>query len=260
MGEFGRPNPLKERLRSGEVVVGTMFVAVHSPGLGHLVRNAGFDFLILDTEHSWFTTREVAEAGQSCRALGLTFIVRVPEKRYEVVARTLDIGADGILVPHVDTPEEAEAIVKWAKYPPRGERGIATRTLQSGFVPRPVEEWASWQDEYTLVIAQVESARAVENVEGIANVKGVDVLFVGPSDLSLSMGLPKDHPEVERAIEKVVEAAERAGKPCGIHVFDPDSARKWVERGMTFICYGSDVFFLASARRDVERIKGGSEG
>ncbi len=255
--EFGRPNPLKERLRRGEVAVGTMFMAVTCPAVGHLVRNAGFDFLIVDMEHSWFTFSEVFAMIQSCRSLGISAIVRIPEKRYEMVARTLDIGADGILVPHVDTPEEAEHIVQWAKYPPRGERGIAIRTGQSGYRSLPADEWVRWQNEYTMVIAQIESTKGVENAPAIASVEGVDVIFVGPGDLSLSLGLPgqPQHPKVVEAVERIISSAKEAEKPSGIHVFDLDSVRRWTEAGMTFICYGSDVSFLASAREQVERIR-----
>jgi 4-hydroxy-2-oxoheptanedioate aldolase len=203
---------LKERIKSGERLFAS-FVMVPSPSVVEMLGYAGFDFVVLDTEHGSATVEILENQLRAAEASGIPALVRTVGMTPGEILRVLDAGAQGIIVPHVRTPQDARAIVAAAHYPPKGIRGIATtaRAGRHGFVT--VSDHLAAAKERILVIPQIEDADALVHVREIAGTDGIDAIFIGPADLSLSLGHPgnPDHPEVKQAIEKAVADIRSAG-------------------------------------------------
>jgi len=246
------PQHIKTKLRAGESVFGTMISLCRTPDIALILAHAGMDFVLIDTEHGAFSTETVADLCRACRSVDLTAIVRIPGRGPEHISRTLDIGADGLMVPHVDTREEAAEIVRWAKYQPEGERGLSLTGAQTGWRGGPSPEAVmADQNAATLLVLQIESRAGIANIEGIVSVPNVDVCLVGPNDLSASYGYPGrwEEPEVDAAIQHLTDACRAAGVAAGIHPGAVETCRQWRDRGMTFLPASSDAGLLASAAR-----------
>ncbi|MBI2881461.1 MAG: hypothetical protein HYY21_07715 [Candidatus Tectomicrobia bacterium] len=223
---------LKARLRSGKAAFG-VFLGIPSAPLAEMTGWAGFDFVFVDTEHGPGDVERASDLVRAAEAGGAEAVIRVPAGERPRILRALDTGASGVLVPQIDSREAAERVAASAHYPPDGVRGIAfsIRAARYG-LQRPAEYLAAAREE-TLVCVQVETRAALENVEEIASVPRLDVLFVGPADLSMSLGHPGDpaHPEVEAAIERIFQAAIHSGKVPGILANDAPAAEKWMGKG-----------------------------
>ena len=246
------PKDIRTKLRAGESVFGTMISLCRTPDLALILAQAGADFVLIDTEHGAFSTETVADLCRACRSAGLAAIVRIPGRGPEHISRTLDIGANGLMVPHIDTKEEAAEVVRWTKYQPEGERGLALGGPQTDWRGGPSPEAVmADQNASTLVVLQIESRTAIGNIEEIVSVPHVDVCLVGPNDLSASYGYPgrAEEPEVDAAIQQMVDACRAAGVAAGIHPGAVEVCRHWRDRGMTFLAASSDVGLLASAAR-----------
>jgi 2-keto-3-deoxy-L-rhamnonate aldolase RhmA len=241
--------PLRHRLQCGELVVGTMISEVRNPNVAYLLAQSGFDFLIIDNEHGAYSDETVSDLVAAARGAGVAVVVRIPEIRRETVLKPLDSGAAGLLVPQVNTPEEAAEIVRHAKYPPQGNRGVALRRPHSQYARVSAADYLQQANDETFIAVQAESVEAVGNIDAIAAVDGIDCLFVGPYDLSVSLGIPGqvDHPREVEAIDKVVAACRRHRKVGGILLFDAELLRGWIEKGMRLVSYSSDVTLLADA-------------
>ena len=235
-------------------LVGT-FLSLGSPLAAEICGGAGFDWVLIDLEHGSGSEADLLPQLQAVAGTGASPLVRVEANERPRVARALDSGAAGIMVPRVDSEEEARAAVSYMRYPPEGARGVAFGHRGVGFGGSRGVELLAEIDERILGIVQVESESAVAAAGAIAALDGVDVLFVGPSDLSHSMGLLGrfDEPRVGEAFDAVVAAAEAAGKAAGIFVGDEEEAGRYRERGFRFLGIGSDTTFLArGARRAAE--------
>ena len=183
-------NRTKEALRNGQAVVGTMVVEIRQPSVMQLLVNAGFDFIVIDNEHSPYSSGTIAELSQAARNLGLTPIVRVPDLAYPYLAQPLDSGAQGIMLPRVYNADQVKEAVQIMKYPPLGARGCAFGRGATDFKGAPLAETMAAANEQTMLIVQIETKEAIENGDEILAVPGVDVAFVGPTDLSISLGVP----------------------------------------------------------------------
>ena len=234
-------NPLKEKLKKGEAVIGT-FVGVGHPDVTEWLSRVGFDWLLLDAEHApldFVTLQRMMQAmnGTSCVPL-----VRPQWNDPVVIKRILDIGAYGVLVPWINSKGEAESAVRACQYPPKGIRGYGPR--RAGMFDPTYYETAN---EELLVAAQIETKEALRNLDEILSVDGIDACYVGPSDLSISLGLsmpPKwDDPQYLAAIDRVLEAAERHGKPAGIFA-STDNIEWALEKGFKFNTVDDDDTFL----------------
>ena len=240
-----RQNSVKRRLRRGEPAFGTMIKEALSAGIVDALSLAGFDYFVIDMEHCPYSMRTVANILQYARHTDLTGIVRVPKLEYFYIARALDAGAEGVWIPHVDTEQEARQLVSCAKYPPQGRRGAAVplfKTKEFQQAADAASYFARSNDE-VLVIVQIESAEAVENIESIVSVEGVDVAMMGPLDLSLDLGYPgqRAHPEVKKAVQRVVDACQKFNRVSGTHLGDIDELRYWKGQGMGMITYSYEV-------------------
>jgi 2-dehydro-3-deoxyglucarate aldolase/4-hydroxy-2-oxoheptanedioate aldolase len=239
--------PFATRLRRGERLIGS-FVTLSAPEVSEAMSAAGLDWLIIDCEHAPLDPMLAQRLLQAARVPG---VLRVPDSQEATLKRALDTGAAGVLVPMVNTAQQARAIVSFCKYPPLGTRGVGFARAQGyGF---DFQEYVANANESTAVIVQVEHITAVENIESIIAVPGVDAVFVGPYDLSGSMGRlgQVDHIDVLAAIEGVRLACEAAGKPLGIYVGAAAAAGPYLEKGFTLLAVGIDVMLLGQAARQI---------
>jgi 2-keto-3-deoxy-L-rhamnonate aldolase RhmA len=215
-------NGAKARLREGGTVVGTMVSEMLTEEVAYILAAAGFDFFVVDTEHGSANTESLQRISRGARSAGIVPLVRVTEITYALIARTLDTGALGLMVPHVETADDARQIVRCAKYPPVGERGFGLRAAVTDYSGASVPDAIAWSNAETMIMAQVESRRTLDQLDEIAAVPGIDVLLIGPTDLSISLGVPGQmlHPTMQEAYRHVVEVAKRRGVAAGIHPSD----------------------------------------
>jgi len=237
---------LRKRVAAGDVTLGT-FIGTASPVTAEVCAAAGFDWLLLDLEHGAGGEEQVRATVPAAAAYGVPTVVRVESEARIRAGRVLDAGAAGVMLPRLETVDEVRAAVAHLRYPPRGDRGFATynRACRFGLDPGALER----ADNEVLGIVQIESGRAVSNAEEIAAVDGVDVLFVGPRDLSHDLGVPGqvDAPIFVEALNQVRLSARKHGKACGLLVADGSAAAAKMADGWTFITIGSDSTLLASA-------------
>ena len=242
-------NTLKHLLASGGTAVGTMITDTRTPAIAALLANAGFDFFILDTEHGSFSMETVADLMLVARLSGITPVVRVPDDDYPWIARTLDAGALGIMIPRVRSLEQVQRAARTVKYPPLGERGMSGGRGNTAYRSMQMVDYVKRANEETFLIVQIETREAIEQIDAFLAVPGVDAALMGPNDLSLALGVPGDgeHPLVTAAIQKVVDAAQRRNLPCGTHIRDMQNLKKWRDRGMRLLMYQSDFGFITLA-------------
>jgi len=253
-----RSSPVKEALTRGEVVVGTMLGELTSPGTCHIVKEAGYDFVIFDTEHHGPGVETVARLLRNGRDIGLQTYIRAPGFRGQWPARYLDLGADGLIFPHVESGEQARQIVEQVKFAPEGKRGLGTNIAHDDYCAQPAAEFVKAANDATLVAVQIETAAGLEARGEIVSVPGVDAVFIGPNDLSLSLGIPGqlDSPTMVQAIEDIFAAAEAVGVAPGMHVFNMEAAMKYLDLGCRFVCYRSEVsFFVEGSRTELTELR-----
>jgi len=233
---------LKQRVLAAERLFGTMILEFFVPGLPQLCKAAGADFLFLDMEHTGVDMETLKYQIAACRGIGLAPIVRVPATEYHFIARVLDLGAHGVMVPIVETREQAEFIVSCTRYPPRGRRGAAFGVAHDDYKAGTPAEKIAAAHERTLVITQIETPKGVENCEAIASIPEVDVLWVGHFDLTNFMGIPGqfENPAYLAAIARVVAAARAQRKGTGFMALDERWGREYIAHGFQMIAYGMD--------------------
>jgi 2-dehydro-3-deoxyglucarate aldolase/4-hydroxy-2-oxoheptanedioate aldolase len=245
-----RPNPVKSALASGRHAVGTMAFEFFTPSLPQIVKAAGAQFLLYDMEHSGAGVETMKWQFAACRGIDLVPLVRVPATEYHFVARMLDAGAMGVMVPMVETAEQAARVVSFTRYPPQGRRGAAFGVApHDDFVAAPVAETMAAAHERTLVLCLVETEAGLRNVDAIAAVPGVDVVWLGHFDLTNFLGIPAqfEHPRYRDAVEAVVGACNRHGKAAGFMAADDRWAAEYRARGFRILAYGVDVLLLQTA-------------
>jgi len=242
-----RENKVKQALDQGRVVLGTMISEMRSPAVVLITAGAGFDFMFIDMEHGAYTIETVADMIKVARLAGIVPLVRVPDPHYFLLSRPLDAGAMGLMVPRVEDIATVEHIVRSVKFPPWGSRGVSTFKGHSDYTHVDTWEFTRFQNEETLVILQIERRRAIEQIEKIAAVPGVDVCLIGPNDLTLSLGAEsRRDPAVVKAIERVIAACDAAGIASGIHIGDTEELGMWMRKGMRMITCSNDAAFLSS--------------
>jgi 2-dehydro-3-deoxyglucarate aldolase/4-hydroxy-2-oxoheptanedioate aldolase len=230
-----------------QLTLGT-WLSIGSPVIAELAAVCGLDWVLLDLEHGCGSEADVPEQLRAVRGGPTRAIVRVPGDRPDLVARMLDQGADGVMVPHVDRVAQAEQFVRAASYPPRGQRGVSRTVRAHDYGLRPLDGRPA-----PLLIAQIETLDAVHEAAGIAQVDGIDVLFVGPADLQhdLAVRQPTAGAGFENCLDRVVAAARAAGKAAGILVREPGDLPRRMEQGFTFVAVQSDVAILRDSFRSL---------
>jgi len=243
--------PFRDRLLRGDRLIGTL-LSLPSPELAEIASEAGFDWLFLDMEHGTLEARDVLRMVQAVRP-PCAPLVRIPEIREMWIKKALDTGAAGIIVPHVDNAEDAARAVHWSKYPPEGGRSVGiSRANRYGVRFQENVETANAE---TVVVAQVEHIDGVRAIEGILDVGGVDAVFIGPYDLSASLGKPGwiQDPEVRGAVRTVAAACARRKVPSGIFALDVPGAAKALDEGYTLVCSGIDTGLFSQAAAAILR-------
>ena len=239
---------LAKAVRAGDATLGT-FLGTASAVTAEVCAAAGFDWLLLDLEHGAGGEEQVRDVVPAAGSYGVPTVVRVETGARIRMGRVLDSGAAGIMLPRIDSARQVREALTHLRFPPRGDRGVATynRACRFGLDPAALER----ADEEILVIAQIESAAAVAAVDDVAAVDGVDVLFIGPRDLSHDLGVPGDTnaPAFVAALETVLAAGRRNGKACGLLVNDGAAAAQRLAQGWSFVAIGSDSTLLASSAR-----------
>ena len=244
-----KPNSIKPDVLAGRTVAGAMIFEFFAPGMSAILANAGCRFVLYDMEHTGLGFETLKWLFASCRGLPIEPMVRVPRGEYTYLARALDLGARGVMIPMVESVEQAKSIVQACRYPPVGRRGAAFGFAQCDYLGGDVGDKITRYHERTLVIAQIETERGLEQVEGIAAVDGVDVLWVGHFDLSNFMGIPGrfDDPRFDAAMRRVAEVARRHGKAAGFMATDAAWIARAREMGYTMIAGGTDTGLLEAA-------------
>jgi len=246
-----RENHVKRRLQRGEVCVGTLALEFATSGFARIAAAAGVDFVLFDQEHTGWTTDVVRMLLATSRAVEFIPLVRVPAAQYHLIAQVLDLGAMGIMVPNVESVEQAELIVRSAKYPPAGRRGAGFGVAHDDYVPGSVPEKIASANAETLLIAQIESTAGLENVEHITAVPGIDVVWLGHFDLTNSMGIPAQFgdPRYLAAVERIAGAAKQNGKTAGFMASSVGEATAMLERGYRCLAYWGDIWIFEQALR-----------
>jgi 2-keto-3-deoxy-L-rhamnonate aldolase RhmA len=247
-----------EKLRKGEPVAGTMVRMIRNPAVTLIAAKAGLDFVMFDMEHGSYNFETLADAASMARAEGLGFFVRVPELSKGNVSRALDCGVTGVMVPMIKNAEDAKLLAGWAKYAPTGVRGFGGSGAHTEYADAGGRAPAFMAEENprVLTIAQIELACAVDDVDAIAAVDGIDALLIGPADLSISLGVPGEfnHPKMDEAIGKVADAAKKHGKAFGMHAGEA-LLRKWIPRGLNLRMSLMDINMLLKAMGEVAKLR-----
>jgi 2-keto-3-deoxy-L-rhamnonate aldolase RhmA len=240
------------KLRSGDFIRVPVVSRVADPWLTEVVGRLGFDAIWLDMEHRPLGYDILNPISLACRATGIDLIVRILKTGYSTPMRVLESGANGSMVPHCRSVEEARQWVEWTRFLPLGRRGFDGAGVDADYMLADPLEYLDHANRETLLILQVEDWEAVECVEKIAAVEGVDLLLIGPADLTLSYGVPMqlEHPEVQKAIDRVASAVAKAGKWWGIATATPQAAQRALDRGARMITCGSDHVFLVRGFQD----------
>jgi 2-keto-3-deoxy-L-rhamnonate aldolase RhmA len=246
-----RANAVKQTLSAGGSACGAMIFECFSPGLPQIARNAGAEFILYDMEHTGLGFETLKTQFALCRGLELVPMVRVPRGDYHFIARALDIGALGVMVPMVASRAEAEYHVSCTRYPPQGRRGAAFGFAHDDYQGGDVGSKMAALHARTMLIAQIETEEGLRNVEAIAAVPGVDALWIGQFDLTNFMGIPAQfgHPDYLAAVERVVAACSVHGKAVAILATDEAWAREYAAKGFRLMAFGIDQLLLQDALR-----------
>jgi 4-hydroxy-2-oxoheptanedioate aldolase len=246
---------LRNKLNAGNVVKVVGINRVTEPWIAEVIGKLGFDVVWFDLEHRGHGYEVIERMSLACRATGIDLMVRIRKTGYTSAMGPLELGANGIMVPHCCSVQEAEQWVNWTLFPPVGKRGFEGSGADCDYALADPLEHLTGRNNETFLVVQIEDVEAVDSVEGIAAVEGVDVLFVGPGDLSISYGIPmqRQHPLMQRALDKVANAASKAGKWWGTVTATPEEAQLEIDRGARMITCGDDHSLLVHSLRDAIR-------
>ena len=243
-------NKVKEKLAAGETVYGT-FMMSSDPAVGEILGYAGLDFIMVDTEHSPIPIHQAEQIFRAVETTRAVPFMRVTANDQARIFQALDCGVSGIMIPQVNSAAAAEAAVKAARYYPAGDRGLAgiVRAARYGFIP--FADYVKQANEAVMVLTQVEHVDAVAQLDEILAVEGLDGIFVGPVDLSQSMGIPGqvNNEEFRATVSDILKRTKAAGKVAGIFCFNAADAQHWISQGANFVIVAADIMFLSGAAR-----------
>ena len=243
-------NHALRQLRAGKLAIGVGLRQARTVDTAQIMKTAGFDWLFIDCEHNSMGTDTAAQIASASLAVGITPVVRVAGKEHWLASRMLDNGAQGVVVPHVESDSEAKRIADHCRFPPLGHRSMGGGLQQLGFAPVPVGDAARIVNEETLVGVMLESPRGIENCEAIAAVPGIDALLIGTNDLCMEMGIPGqfDDPRIREAYTKLIAACRKHGKFPGMGgMYTPELLERHIGMGVQLILSGSDFSLLMQA-------------
>jgi 2-dehydro-3-deoxyglucarate aldolase/4-hydroxy-2-oxoheptanedioate aldolase len=247
-----RINHTRERLAKGETVFGCVVQAYRSPEICRTFAAAGFDYVFIDMEHGAFDLETVQDMIRAAAESGITPIVRVAELLYSLIARLLDAGAQGIILPRVEDPRVLEQALGWLRFPPEGTRGYGVNTTMIGYETRSFTEIIEHQNRNTLSVVQFETVTAIERADELLSARGANIAMVGPADLSISLGIPGqfENPLLVSTVERLIEKCVRHNVVPGIQVRSTAMAAAWAGRGMRFVGAGAEHGLLLDKARE----------
>jgi len=240
---------VKKRLRAGEVCFGTMLRILKSPQAVAMCASEGWDYIILDTEHNDYNTESLGNCSMVAKYEQIGLYVRVPDNIYHLMAQTLDIGAEGLVIPNVKTAAQAKEIMRSVKYAPIGQRGVSISATATQYRNYDVVEYTEWANKELMTIVQIESEEGIENIDEILTVGQIDAVMIGPADMSHDMGISGQftHPRLESAFRKIIQSCNEKGVAPGAHFADINLTKKWMQEGMRFLTYSYDTKFFKDA-------------
>jgi 4-hydroxy-2-oxoheptanedioate aldolase len=247
-------NRVKEKLKNGKKVLGS-FIGFYSPNLVEIMGYAGFDFIVIDDEHGAFSQTELENMIRTAESVDLVPIVRVSYDPSSI-QKALDRGAKGVQIPMINTKQDAITAVKRAKFPPVGTRGVAFSHRAAHYGHQGGESFLNQSDENILVIPHIETHQAVENIEDIMSVDGIDAIFIGTTDLSVDMGYKQQgahHPNVQQTLQHLYQKALVKGMPIGTVAADSKGTQQAFEKGNTYVCVVGNSVILNAFKGVVER-------
>jgi len=253
-----RENAAKKLIRSGQIAFGPIIQAISSPSLIRLLSRTGFDYVYLDMEHGLFDYGDLTELCQVCGEVGIVPIVRTASQQPDQLTRVLDGGAMGLLVPHIDTGEQASSILRSIKYYPQGQRGFSGQGAHTGYQKISPDEYMAWANREIMVGFLIESTRGIQELEKIVSQPGIDFIVVGRCDLAQDMGIPgqMSSPMIEDAVSHCFEICRKHCIATGILVYDHESALKWIKLGVQMLNYCSDIsIFTDLLKHDLHRLR-----
>lgn len=244
---------LRTRVMAGDIALGAMVFECFTPGVAQIMKTAGAEYVLFDMEHTGLGYETLKWLVSTCRGIDVVPLARVPRGDYTYIARALDVGCHGIMVPMVESAEEARSIAQAARYPLKGRRGAAFGFAHDDFAGGDLKKKMAALDARNIVIAQIETERGLAAVEEIAAIDGVDVLWVGHFDLTNFLGIPAefDNPKYLDALERIVAACRKHGKGAGFLPVDPAQTRRYADMGFNMLAAGTDQAILAAGVRAI---------
>ena len=258
-----RANRVKKTLNEGGVSFGTFLLEFNTTGVARLAAGAGAEFAVIDMEHTGWGVETIRMLVATARPTDVVPVVRVPATEYHFIARVLDMGAMGVMVPMVESAEQARRLVESAKYPPEGRRGSAFGVAHDDYAGGDMAGKIREANREVLLIGQVETAKGLENVEAIAAVEGLDVVFLGQADLTSSLGIPGqyDHPAFLAAVDRIAAACRARGKALGCLALGVEDGRAMLAKGFRMVAYGGDLWLYQQAlRQGIAALRSASRG
>jgi len=245
-----RENKVKSALKEGSAVIGT-FIKMTDPCTVELIANAGFDFIAIDNEHTAMNRETMVNLIRAADASGIVATVRVRENSRAQILQALDAGAFGVMIPETSSKEEVQLVVERTKYAPVGNRGYSASQRSANYSNMNPSDYARLSNENTMVVVYCETAEAIRNLDAMLTVDGIDVVFVGPFDLTQALGVigEPNHPKVIEAIDMIVKKVQAAGKAAGIIAPNATVAKRLIEQGFRYIVLGSDQAFIQGMGR-----------
>ena len=239
-------NKLKEALLAGKPQIGVQISHIRSIEIPRILGAAGFHWAFIDGEHGVYHAESIYDLNKVCALCGVTPVVRVASLQYDLIARTLDTGAQGIIFPRVESVELLEQAVAWTKFPPLGVRGFGLGAVHMDYQRMTIPATMELVHREALNVLQIESVKAFEMRDELLSVKGVDAVLVGPADLSISMGIPGEftNPKLVDTVEKIRDACLKHNVIPGIHNRGADMAKFWIDRGMKLVGCGNEAVML----------------
>jgi 2-dehydro-3-deoxyglucarate aldolase/4-hydroxy-2-oxoheptanedioate aldolase len=236
-------NKVKQALKRGESAFGCSVLQLRSPDAVRAIAAAGLDWVFLDSEHGPFDLETLHDLMRVAVPAGLCPIVRVADLQYQLIARALDSGAQGVLLPRVESPELLEQAVSWTRYPPMGVRGYGLGGPHLGYERVSMADAIAHMNEHVMVVLQIETRRALDRLDELLAVPHIDAVLVGPADLSIALGVPGqfDHPDFVAAVVRVRDRCNELGIAPGMHMRSLDMARTWLPRGLRFVSCNNDI-------------------
>ena len=257
-----RTNFLKEKLNSGKIVIGTWSV-IPSIVVSDIIASSGMDFIIIDSEHGPITFETAQNMIIACESRGVSPIIRVSGINDADILKALDIGAHCLHIPNITNKKDVEMCIKLVKYPPIGKRGFSPFTRAGNYSIKHAKELTSKANDSVMLAIHIEGKEAVDNIDEILEIKGVDIVFVGLFDISKSLGIPGqvDNPEVINLLKKIVEKTNKAGKYPGTIVNDESKLKEFISYGVKYITYSVDCNIISKSYKQIyEKFKGVIDG